>query len=277
MGRKKDLEREALIQKLGVSTTKHWTKEELLAMEKKQAEREAKVSEQTALTAIIAGEVPDVPPAELEIPFDLRGKADPLGGLSDRQKNIARLRMRGMSQQAIANIVGVSQPIISQELKVIKDWQAERGSKIDQSAIVGNTATLYEEVEQMAWQMYYTSGNTVADKAKCLSVVMQAREKHNNLLMDLGLLKKASQEITHTMKVNPFIQNWKDSHEKKAYADSIVAGQLKALPEPSPDEDIIDADLADPVVPVQDVEVILPTKTDLAEPTPDEDLEIDTE
>lgn len=268
MGRKKDLEREALIAKLGVSPTKHWTKEELLAMEKRQAEKAAKQSEQTAMTAIIAGEIPDVPPAHLEIPYDIRGQEDPLSGLSERQKNIARLRMRGLSQQAIANLVGVAQPIISKELKIIKDWQAARGANVDQAAVVGGTSTLYEEVEQMAWQMYYTPNNTVADKAKCLAVVMQAREKHLNMLMDLGLLKKAKTEVSHTMKISPFLQDWQDKQEKKQYADNLVASQLKGLPEPQPDEDIIEG-VEEPAR--AEVEVF--TKSDLAEPT----LDIDSE
>lgn len=273
MGRKKDHEKEALREKLGASPNKNWSKEELLAMAKRQEEKEAKDSEKNAMIHIIAGEIPDVPPAHLEIPFDLRGGEDPFNGLTERQKRIARLRMRGLAQQAIANIENVSQPIISQELKKIKDWQEERGKNVDQSIVVGNTATLYEEVEQMAWQMYYTPQISVGDKAKCLAVVMNARDKHTKLLMDLGLIKKASQEIKHIVEPSPFLQNW-NSPRKKELADSLVAAQLTALPEPAPD-DIVDAEYDEPA-PVADVEIIIP-KRDLAEPTPDIDADDEVE
>ncbi len=181
--------------------------------------------------------------------------------------------MRGLSQQAISNLEGVSQPIISQELKKIKDWQAERGANVDQQVIVGNTGTLYEEVEQMAWQMYYTPEISVGEKAKCLAVVMAAREKHTKLLMDLGLIKKASSEVKVTHEISPFLATWKEK-QKKELADSIVEGQLKALPEPEPErEDVIDAEFTE-TLEDDDVEVVAP-KTNLAEPTLDEEVEID--
>lgn len=276
MGRKKDPEKTALIEKLGASPNKNWTKDELLAMEKRQEAKDAKDAEAKALTHIIAGDVPSLPPADLEIPFDLRGQEDPFSGLTERQKRIARLRMRGLSQQAIANLEKVSQPIISQELRKIKDWQAERGANVDQNVIVGSTGTLYEDVEQMAWQMYYTPEIGVSEKAKCLVVVMSAREKHTKLLMDLGLIKKASTEVTVKHHISPFLEQWSDKRGKKQLADSLVSQDLKALPEPhpEPEDDVLDAEFSEDK-PVEDVEIVVP-KTDLAEPTPDDTVEIET-
>lgn len=277
MGRKKDPIKAALMEKLGASPNKNWTKEELLAMEKRQAEKDAKDAEKAALTHIVAGDIPDVAPANLEIPFDLRGQEDPFTGLTERQKRIARLRLRGLSQAAIAKFENVSQPIISQELKKIKEWQAERGANVDQNAVVGGTASLYEDVEQMAWQMYYTENISVGEKAKALAVIMSAREKHTRLLMDLGLLKKASTEVKVTHQISPFLEQWK-SKEKKELADAVVSSQLKALPEPAPEpEDILEGEIAEDEDDVDDVVQVLPSKkTDLAEPTLDtDDLEIE--
>lgn len=285
MARPKDAQKTALIEKLGVSTNKNWTKEELLKLEKRAAEKAAKDEEKKALTKIIAGEVPAVPPQHLEIPFDLRGQEDPFSGLTERQKRIARLRMRGLSQQAIANLEGIAQPIISKELKRIKEWQAARGANVDQNAVVGSTSTLYEEVEQMAWQMYYTPDISVSEKAKCLSVVMAAREKHTNLLMDLGLVRKAGTEVKVTHELSPFLQRWKPK-DKKELADSVITSQLRSLPEPTPEVD--DAEYEDsPDDPEeQEEEDSLPEEeesddlelvqiSELEEPTPDEELEID--
>lgn len=275
MGRKKDPIKAALIEKLGASPNKNWTREELLAMEKRLAEKDSKDAEQKALTHIIAGDVPAGPPETMEIPFDLRGQEDPFSGLTERQKRIARLRMRGLSQQAIANLEKVSQPIISQELRKIKDWQAERGANVDQNVIVGSTGTLYEDVEQMAWQMYYTPEISVGEKAKCLAVVMAAREKHTKLLMDLGLIKKASTEVTVKHEISPFLSQWNDKRSKKQLADSLVAQDLKALPEPSPEPDVVEGEFSEDAPVEEDLEVVSP-KSDLAEPTPDDAVEIET-
>lgn len=265
MGRRKDPEKQALIEKLGVSTAKNWTKAELLEMEKRQKAKEAKSAEKEAIAELVAGKIPsNLKPAELPIPYDLREIEDPFSGLTERQKRIARYRMRGMSQQAIANLEHTSQPVISQELKKIKEWQIERGANVDQAAIVGNALSLYEEVEHSAW-LLYGNASEVGDKAKLLAVIMSARDKHNKLLTDLGLLKKAGQEIKHTIEVSEFIQNWKDGSAKKALADSLVMGQLKALPEPELDPEIIDA-VIEPNPPTNDVEI-----TELKEPELDDD------
>lgn len=217
----------------------------------------------------IAGPPPKgVSAAELDIPYEsIPQDEDPLAGLSDRNKRIARLRMRGLSQGAIARIEGISQPAVSVALKTIKEWQVDRGANVEQKYIVGSASTLYEEVEQMAWQMYHTPDATVGDKAKCLGLVMGAREKHTKLLMDLGLIKKTSQEVTVTHEVSPFLQGWKN-RDKTNLASSVLVSQLSALPEPSPE--IIDGDVeAD-----AEEDGILVESTDLQEPEPDE-LELD--
>lgn len=270
MGRKKDPKKDVLIDKLGLSSKKNWTMEELLEAERKHDEKEAKDREKEALTRIVAGDVPETAPADLAIPYDLRGQEDPFSGLTERQKRIARLRLRGLSQQAIANLEQIAQPIVSRELKRVKEWQAERGGNVDQNVIVGNTSTLYEEVEQMAWSMYYTPSITIGEKAKCLSVVMSAREKHTNLLMDLGLIKRASTEVKVQHEVSPFLQRW-NTAKKQSLATTIVTKELAALPEPQPD-DVIDGEVEEPVVAKEPVK--LAPASDLEEPTfDDEDLE----
>src|SRR5690606_976249 len=113
------------------------------------------------------------------------------------------------------------------------------GANVDQAAIVGNTASLYEEVEYRAWELYHGS-DEVSERAKALSLVMSAREKQTKLLMDLGLLKRAATETVHTVEVNPFIQKWEDGEAKKNLADSIVISQLPPLAEPTIDEDYED-------------------------------------
>lgn len=247
MGRKIDEERKQLIEKLGLQDSKkNWSKKELLALVAKQEAKQKKIEEAKAITQLIAGDVPsNMTPAEMEIPYDLREQQeDPFSGLTERQKMIARLRMRGLSQQAIANVVGVAQPIISKELKRIKEWQTERGASVEQAAIVGNSSSLYEEIEYRAWELYHRT-EEVPEKAKALSLVMAARDKHTKLLMDLGLLKRAASETKHTLDVNPFIEKWKDGTAKKNLADSIVIGQLPELAEPTLDENIEDADIID--------------------------------
>jgi predicted transcriptional regulator len=278
MARTKDTEKEELVKKLGLEDSKkNWTKKELQDRLARQHEKEQQEAEFRARAQMIAGDVPNVPPEQLPIPYSVHNTEDPLNGLTERQKLVARLRMRGLSQDAIANVVGVSQSAISHELAAIKKWQAERGRNVDQAEVVGNTASLYEEVEYRAWELYHATIE-IGEKAKALAVVMQAREKHTKLLMDLGLIKKANQEITHKIEVSPFIQNWQSGEGKRSLGDAIVAKQLTALAEPTFDSGIEDADVVEEDEEAS-VNKTLGGPSDLAEPTPDdsEDFVLDDE
>jgi predicted transcriptional regulator len=276
MARTKDKEKAALVSRLGLSEKQgsFYTKTQLQARLEKKLEEDSKLAEQKAMTQLIAGEVPDVPPAQMHIPYSPKEIEDPFSGLTEKQKLIARLRMRGLSQEAIANVVGVSQVWISKELKRIKEWQAERGRDVNQEEVVGNAASLYEEVEYRAWELYH-SAEEIADKAKSLAVIMQAREKQTKLLMDLGLIKKADINVKHTLEVSPFIQQWKNGEAKKSLGDAIVAKQLPDLQDPTPDTGIDDAEVLE-----EDEEADQQHRSehldDLAEPTP-EDLVLDDE
>jgi len=268
MARTKDKEKAQLAASLGISerSAANMTKAELQARFAKNAEEESKLAEQKAMTQLIAGDVPDMPAAQMPIPYSANEIEDPFTGLTERQKLIARLRMRGLSQDAIASVVGVSQVWVSKELKKIKEWQTARGRDVNQEEVVGNTASLYEEVEYRAWELYH-SAQEVADKAKSLSVIMQAREKQTKLLMDLGLIKKAEINVKHTLEVSPFIQNWKNGDAKKSLGDAIVVKQLPSLQDPTPDTGVEDAEVVEEKEQEEERDAF---DDDLAEPTPEE-------
>lgn len=170
-----------------------------------------------------------------------REQDDPYDGLSDRQRTIARMRLRGLTQKTIAKFLGVSQPVISKECKRIREHMQARGESIDQDVTIGETVTLYEEVEYKAWELYHTG--EAGDKAKALSLIMQARDKHVKLLMDVGRLERAGNKTSVELSVSPLVKNW-DDEKKSEVVDAIVTSQLTALPEPEPpEEDYIDAEL----------------------------------
>lgn len=171
-----------------------------------------------------------------------------LEGLTERQQLIFRFRLRGLSQQAIAKFFKVSQPVISKEVKRIKQYFRDKGSSIDQDATIGETTSLYEEVEAKSWEMYHKTEDE-SIQAKALGLVMQARDKHTKLLMDLGKLTKASNRV-EVVEVSPFIASLKES-DRKAIVAAALKTQLDELPAPEPpklsseNEDIEDAELVE--------------------------------
>lgn len=173
-------------------------------------------------------------------------KTDPYQGLSERQQIIARFKLRGLSQQAMAGFLKVSQPVVSKEMKRVRDHLIERGAGIDQDLMVGETTSLYEEVEYKAWELYHTGDDGA--KTKALALVMQARDKHTKLLMDLGRLERAGNKSTLEVHVSPLIRSM-DDPEQKALVTAVVKAQLSELEDPkppamlSPGEEIEDAEI----------------------------------
>ena len=170
---------------------------------------------------------------------------DPWHGLTERQVTISRLKMRGLSQTAIASVLGVSQPIVSKELKKIKKVHQERGVTLDKNAMVGQTVSVYEEVEQKAWELFHTSPDDSSHKSQALSLVMQARDKQIKLMTDLGFIEKAAQKVDHSIQVKaPLLESW-DKQGKQRLSENILVAQLNPLDEPEPpeDDDIQDAEI----------------------------------
>lgn len=210
----------------------HRTKAEL----QKLAVREAEIKSENARKEAIVEGISTNEAIELE-----SKEPDLYKGLTDQQKLIARLKLRGLTQQAIAKVMQVSQPYICKQLAVIREHQKERGKSIDQHVMVGETVSMYEEIEHRAWELYYSGDSN--DKAKALQLVMAAREKHTKLLMDLGRLEKAGSTSTVTVQLSPFMEKWQRQGLKPADIATVTIQQhLSELeaPEP-PDEDIEDA------------------------------------
>jgi predicted transcriptional regulator len=168
---------------------------------------------------------------------------DPWEGLTDQQTHIQALRFRGVSQGAIAKVLGVSQPYIHKQLKRIKEIHAEKGAQIDQDVFVGMSVSKFDLLEQKAWEIYSKESakekvNT-AVQMQALQTIASLQEKKAKLLLDLGLLKRAAQQHEHTIKpVGPtFVDTWEAS-KRENLAQDIIFSQMKALPEPeAPYED----------------------------------------
>lgn len=154
-----------------------------------------------------------------------------LHGLNQQERTIARLRMRGFSQGQIAKFLDVSQPYISKKLKKVRQHQIDRGSDVDQDLVLGQTTSLYEEIEHRAWEIYTNGDNS--DKTKALQLVMTAREKQTKLLMDLGKLERQGVTNKVEVDVSPLVARWTSGEAQEA-ARAIIEGQLSQLAEPEP-------------------------------------------
>jgi hypothetical protein len=168
---------------------------------------------------------------------------DPPSELNERQRRVLNYRFRGLTQTAIAKLEDVSQPMIAKEIRTIKKIFAEQGRTIDQEQVVGESVSLYQEVEQRAWEIYFTHKKEKPSAAnKALDTVMASREKTVKLLMDLGIMKKAAIEHEHTMKVAPFFEQFDslEDQQKQNALRNVIDVHLGELEEPEPPQLLAD-------------------------------------
>lgn len=147
-------------------------------------------------------------------------------GLSDRQRVIVRFKMRGLSQAATAQFLKITPARVSQEMKAIRAHYVVRGSNVNQAALVGDTLTLFEEIEQKGWEVYHADESK---RLRALDTIMSAREKQLKLLMDLGHVKRAAVEHTHGVVVSPILSDL--THEVK---QQLVATIIETAPGKAP-------------------------------------------
>jgi hypothetical protein len=181
-------------------------------------------------------------PYEASLALQEAGLEDAFSSLTERQQLIYRFRMRGVSQVAIANAAGISQPTISRELSIIKEHFRANGSEIDQDVTIGESACLFDEVEAKAWNIYHDA-DAPGDKLKGLATVMAAREKKLKLLMDVGRLERAGTKSVVEHITSPLVANW-GTEQKELVANTIVQSTFSQVQAPLPpdDEEIQDAE-----------------------------------
>lgn len=174
---------------------------------------------------------------------EIEARNPELNGLNDQQKMMVRLKMRGIPQKQIATILKVSQPHVSMELKKVREIMISRGKDINQDLVVGETLTLYEEIEHKAWELYSTDKEV--DKLKALSLIVSARKENTKLLMDLGKLERAGSTSEVKVTVSPFLEKWKKDADPRDLAKAAITSKLPQLEAPEPPEDIEDAEIVE--------------------------------
>lgn len=189
---------------------------------------------------------------------DFEADEEAVVGLTDKQRQVFKLKLRGFTQKAIGEVMSISQPAVAKHWKAIQHKFSDIGATIDQNQVVGESATLFQEIEQRAWELFYTAKNAgkLGDANKALSTIMEARERSLELFMDLGIIKRAAIEHDHNVTVSPLIESWRkgDAQAKLTLPAQVIETQLEPLDEPMP--------------PIEDAEFF--EMDELDEPTPDD-------
>jgi transposase len=150
--------------------------------------------------------------------------------MRERRRRVMRLRMRGLGYRSIAKKLGVGHMTVKRDLEAIREDNRLRASQLDREEHVGESLSVFEEVELRAWQDYSYAPKGSAERQKFLAEIRAARQNQTKLLMDLGVVAKAPTENKITI-TNEVIANW-SPEAQDLVALAIIKSQMKKLAEP---------------------------------------------
>jgi len=144
--------------------------------------------------------------------------------------------MIGMGYRSIAQKLGVGHMTIKRDLEAVREETSTRMSKFERDYAIASSVSVYEQVEESAWKEFASAGPGSAQRARFLDVVRGARNDQTKLLTDLGFLRKAPQEIQHTV-TSKVVDQWSPQAQDLVALAIIKAGLTPAL---APVREVID-------------------------------------
>lgn len=127
-----------------------------------------------------------------------------------RRERVLQLRLRKMTEAAIAAIVGVSEATVSRDLHWIRQsWKDRYGAlpNFDPAEEVGIALALFEEIEVNAMLEYATIKTETQNRRispmfaarqrmACMKLAADMRSRRVNLLQDLNIIDRALGTLT---------------------------------------------------------------------------------
>ena len=159
--------------------------------------------------------------------------------IKERRRRVVRLRMRGLGYRSIAKKLGVGHMTVKRDLEAIREENRLRAQQLDREEHVGESLSVFEEVELRAWQDYRYAPRGSAERQKFLAEIRAARQNQTKLLIDLGVVAKAPTESKITI-TNEVLSGW-GPEAQDLVALAIIKSGMKKLAEPIQEAQIVEA------------------------------------
>jgi len=141
-----------------------------------------------------------------------------------RRIEVIRRRLRGETIIAIADTLGCSVGTINNDIKAIRDSNAELVSQFSQKDYVGETLQTFQKIEEEAWRQVFALDVGDSRKAKFLDSIRSTRKEAIKLLQSSGLLHKEAEKV-EVQVTSEVINTW-SSDQKMLVADALVEAAI---------------------------------------------------
>lgn len=114
-----------------------------------------------------------------------------------RRKDVLRLRMRGHSYKEISDKLKISVNTVKNDLNAVRDDAEKQVKGFRQEHFVGETMTVFDDIMARAWEEYFACALGSKQRIAALDLVRVTQNDKFKALADVGMITKASQEVTH--------------------------------------------------------------------------------
>lgn len=142
--------------------------------------------------------------------------------LQDRRRTVWELYLRGVPLTVISRTLNVHRNTINNDLRELRKTHKQQVSNVDISEEVGDLAAKYDEIFKYAISEYATTDREGA-KSSFLSQAQEALHKKSKLLMDVGIIPKAAQEVSGRIVIEGVDVQKADLRELKSIRDKLLA------------------------------------------------------
>jgi DNA-directed RNA polymerase specialized sigma24 family protein len=114
-----------------------------------------------------------------------------------RRKDVLRLRMRGHAYKEIADKLKISVNTVKNDLNTVREDAEKQVKGFRQEHFVGETMTVFDDIMARAWEEFFACSLGSKQRIAALDLVRVTQNDKFKALADVGMITKASQEVTH--------------------------------------------------------------------------------
>jgi hypothetical protein len=146
--------------------------------------------------------------------------------LAERRQIIMSMRLRGKSLREIGKELGIGYMTVKRDLDAVAALNRQRISEFERNGALASAAHTYDMLEKEAWEQVFRCANGTSNRAQFMNLVRVVNNDRIKMLMDVGLIDKATQKVEVKSETTHLLEGWtKDAKQMMAMA--LLAAQIE--------------------------------------------------
>lgn len=152
--------------------------------------------------------------------------------ITQRRKQVQRLRLSGKTYDEIAQETGVTVFTVKRDLDAIQEENLSRVDKFKQQQEVGDGLRVFDQVLEHAWEEFAGALKGTKQRLDALHLIRTTQNDKLKAMVEVGLVAKAEQQVTHK---HVHQLPWNDEMKSKVIHEMLHHGLQPQFQLPTPD------------------------------------------